>query len=66
MIWYSDGINLWSFIDRKLRYTRDDRDECLGVLPCMLTLGRTSQLIPPLWYKGGWVDGTPPLGFRSV
>ena len=30
----------------------------------ILTLGRTSKLIPPPWYKGG-VVGTPPLGFRS-
>ena len=32
-----------------------------------LTLGRTSKLIPPLWYKGvgGGGVGTPPLGFRS-
>ena len=28
-----------------------------------LTLGRTSKLIPPLWYKGGSSDGPPPFGF---
>ena len=30
-----------------------------------LTLGHTSEIIPPSWYKGrvGGLDGTPPRSF---
>lgn len=60
---FSVRINLWSFIYTKLRYHRDDQksdhDECPGVLPCILTHGRTVV-------QQKWEDETPPVCFCSV
>ena len=36
----------------------------LYLLVCsILTLGRTRKFIPPPWYKGMGVEGTPHLSF---